>query len=158
ASDRVEPGELVLQAGPAATGIFRPGGARRRGRGALAPSPAGRLLGDRGAEGGDRGGAAGRVLRAPGRRLRREVRGLPVRLDHQEAEDPAADEPGAPVRTEEAGGAYRAYGRPVRQTPLGGHRDARWNYAAVLPRRHRQPARVRPRRPRTGPAAPAARL
>ena len=87
-----------------------------------------------------RGGPARRALPAPGRRLRRDLRGLRVRQDRQEAEDPAADEPGAGLRPEEAGHPRRPHGRPVRQAALGGHRDARRRDAAELSRRHHQPS------------------
>ena len=138
------------------TRIRRALDARRSG--AVAPAAAGRVLGNRGAEGAHRGGAARRALRAAGRRLRGELRGLRVRQDRQEAEDPAADEPGARLRPEEAGRAHRPHGRPVRQAALGGHRDARRHDAAVLSRRHRQSSGLHAAGARTRSAAAAARL
>ncbi len=129
------PGELASQAGAAAAELRR-SAAVERVVAALSPAAADRgLLGDRGAARAARRGAARRALPAAGRRLRRELRRLRVRPDRAEAQDPAADEPGAAARTEEADRPRRPHGGPVRQAALRRHRDARRRDAAELPRR-----------------------
>ena len=55
-----------------------------------------------------------------------------------------ADEPGAGAGRQEARHPHRPFCRPIRQTPLGRHRDARRRHPAQLPRRHDQPRRVHP--------------
>ena len=88
------------------------------------------------------GGAARRGVPAAGRRLRRDFADCESDTHRQEAEDPAADEPRAAARAEEADRPRRAHGRPVRQAALGRHRDARRRDAAELPRRPGQPPGV----------------
>ena len=51
---------------------------------------------------------------------------------------------------EEAHHSRRPFRRPVRQAALGGHRDPRRRYAALLSGRQRQPARLQRRGARTG--------
>ena len=67
----------------------------------------------------------------------------------------AADGGGAHLRRRPAGGEGRPDGGPVRQAALVRHRGDRRRRAAELPRRHRQRDRVRGRRPRARPGAPA---
>src|SRR5947199_3759670 len=125
------PDLLADEAGAAAAELSgRPAGGGGGAR-AVAPAAARHLLGDRAAqEPARRGGARGAVP-PPGGRLRRELRGLHLAGDHQQAEDPAPDEPGA--------GAWRppprhprgALRRPIRQAAQRGPGDARRRHPAV---------------------------
>ncbi len=56
------------------------------------------------------------------------------------------------------GGEGRPHRRPVRQAPLGAHRDRRRRRAAVVPRPHRQRHRPHRRGPGPRPRAPGAGL
>ncbi len=100
-------------------------------------------------------GGPGQGVPAPGRRLRgdlrRQHRAAPA-LDDQGA---AADGRRAHLRRERAGGQGRPGGRPVRQAALG---RARCDGPALLPRRHGQRHRRRPRRAYAGPRPHGARL
>ena len=87
-------------------------------------------------------GAARPGLPAAGRRLRRGLRRMPVRPDHQAAEDPAADEPGAAARAQEADHPRRPHGRAIREAALRRYRDARRRHAAELSRRSGEPPGV----------------
>ena len=100
----------------------------------------------------------GAQVPAHGRRLRRDLRRVRVGQDRQEAQDPAADEPGAVARPEEAHHSRRPHGRPVRQAAFGGHRNPQRRDAAGIPRRSRQSSRVHAGSARAGSGAAAARL
>ena len=81
------------------------------------------------------GGSADRPqVPAHGWRLRRDLRGVRVRQDRQEAQDPAADEPRAVARTQETHHSRRPHGWAVRQAAIGRHRNPQ--------RRHARPRSV----------------
>ena len=152
------PTELDVPTRAAAADLPGPGraGARRRRAGPAAADR--RVLGGRGAQAADRRGPARRAVPAAGRRLRRDLRRLRLGPDRPQAQDPAADEPGAAARHEEAGDPRRPHRRPVRQAALRRHRDAGRRDAAELSRRPRQPPGLHGGRARARSRAAAARL
>ena len=103
---------------------------------------AGHQLGDREPQAAIGGGHPRRTLPAARRRLLGKLRRLRIRRHRQQAQDPAADEPGAGAGRQEACHPHRPLRRPVRQAALDRHRDAQRRHAAQLPRRHDQPRRV----------------
>ena len=126
----------------AAAGLRRCQGTRAdRGTDLAAAADRG-VLGGRSAARAAGRGAARRGLPAPGRRLRGELRRLRIRHHRQQAQDPAADEPGAGAGRKKPVIRVGPLRRAVRQAALGRHRDARRRDAAQLPRRPDQPPRV----------------
>src|SRR5580658_2461840 len=88
-----------------AAALRRPRLTRKGGGAAVAPAAHRGVLGSGRRARAPGGGAARGCLPAAGRRLCRDLRGLRIRPDRPQAQDPAADEPGAAAWRQEAGGA-----------------------------------------------------
>ena len=110
------------------------------------------------AQGAARARLRGQGVPAPGRRLRRELRRVQRRQHPRHLQGDAADGGGPDLRRQGAGGEGRPHRRPVRQAPLGRHRDRGRRGASLLPRRHHQRLRVRSRGAGARPGADAAGL
>ncbi len=94
-------------------------------------------------------------LPPPGRRLRGNLRGVRVRPDREEAQDPVADESRAAARTQETDHPCGAHGRAVREAAFRRHGDEERCHAAEFPRRSGESSGVHGRsaRARSGSAA-----